>query len=893
MHPEKIFTMEKHYNFKEVENKLYDFWEKNGFFFADVDEQKTPFVIVIPPPNVTGVLHMGHMLNNTLQDVLIRRKRMEGYNACWVPGTDHASIATEAKVVKWIKQEKNLNKSDISRDEFLEYAWQWTKKHGGIILQQLRKLGASCDWRRTTFTLDEHYYKSVIKVFCELYREGLIYKGKRMINWDPVGLTALSDEEVIHKETNGNLYYVKYPLKDSDGFITIATTRPETILADTAVAVNPNEKKKKNLVGKTAVIPIVNREVPIIADDYIDPEFGTGALKVTPANDPNDYEIGLRHNLPVVEILNPEGTLNENALHYQGKDRFVVRKEIVEELKQLGLQEKIEPIKHKVGHSERTDAVVEPMLSEQWFVKMKPLAEKALQVVEEGEVSIIPKRFIGVYKHWMENIRDWCISRQLWWGHRIPAYYLPDGRVVVGETKEIAYNEAKKLGFNGSIDELKQDEDVLDTWFSSWLWPIAVFNGILDPENPDFKYFYPTDVLITAPEILFFWVARMIMAGLHFTGKKPFHTVYLHGIVRDKLRRKMSKSLGNSPDPLKLIEKYSADGVRMGMLLSAPAGNDLLFDEKLCEQGRNFTNKIWNALRLVKIIETKTSEEAEQKEYEKITIEWMENFLILKALEIEELINKYNFSEAIKKLYSAIWDDFFSWFLEIMKPAQEINRQSYDKIVSLFEQWLMLLHPFMPFITEEVWQNLRPRKKEEALIVAQLPDFNKNYDEKIIAEFEAVKKVITILRDFVRKYKISKDTSIKIVTKNKQLAEKYVSVIGRFANIDIQFAEEFPERSLNFVVYAIDSSGNRIQEYEFAIVVADLNINFEEEYKKLDKELKRLTKFLSGIEKKLNNPKFIERAKPEIVEKERQKYEGTKHKIRSLQEQMNKIENLL
>ncbi len=881
--------MEKHYNFREVENRLYDFWEKQGFFYSDPDPTRKPYTIVIPPPNVTGVLHMGHMLNNTLQDVLIRRKRMEGFNACWVPGTDHASIATEAKVVKMLK-EKGIEKKDLTREEFLKYAWEWTEKYGGIILKQLRKLGASCDWRRTRFTLEKDLYDSVIKVFCLLYDKGLIYRGKRMINWDPVGQTALSDEEVIYEETRGYLYYVKYPVVGEENkFITIATTRPETILADTAVAVHPEDERYKELVGKKALIPIVNREVPIIADDYIDPEFGTGALKVTPANDINDYEIGQRHNLEIIEILNFDGTLNENALHYQGKDRFVVKKEIVEELKSLGLLEKIEEITHKVGYSERTKAVVEPMLSEQWFVKMKPLAEPALKIVLENQVRIIPERFKNVYKHWMENIRDWCISRQLWWGHRIPAYYLPDGKIVVAETKELAYEKAKKLGFQGTIDELKQDEDVLDTWFSSWLWPITVFNGILEPDNPDFRYYYPTDDLITAPEILFFWVARMIMAGLEFTGKEPFHTVYLHGIVRDKLRRKMSKSLGNSPDPLELIDKYGADGVRMGMLLAAPAGNDLLFDEALCEQGRNFANKIWNALRLVKLLEEKIDKNKTSQDYEKIAVAWMQNKINSLGTELDKELRNYRFSEALKKLYSVIWNDFFSWFLEILKPKHNelLSSEIYEKMLTLFEELMTLLHPFMPFITEEVWQNLRQRKQGESLMITPLKEYSRiNIDEKLLQEYEEVKNIISSLRGFLQKYQLKKDTPLLLFAKENatDFFTKYISTISRFIALqEVRFTNDFPQKTLRFLT----------RSYEYGVFVEELPIDFASELKKLQKEKTRLEKFLAGIEKKLNNPKFLQNAKPEIVAKEKEKFEGVGKQIKALKDQIRQIQEIL
>lgn len=703
------------YNPEGIESKWYQYWLEFGFFHSTPDERE-PYTIVIPPPNVTGVLHMGHMLNNTIQDILVRRARMLGKNACWVPGTDHASIATEAKVVAYLAK-KDIKKSDLTREEFLDYAWKWTRKHGGIILEQLKKLGASCDWERTAFTMDEIRSKSVIHVFVDLYEKGKIYRGIRMVNWDPKAKTALSDEEVIFKEQNGKLYYVKYKIEGEENYAVVATTRPETILGDTALCIHPDDAKNAHLKGKRVIVPIVNRSIPVIEDEYVDMEFGTGCLKVTPAHDVNDYMLGEKHHLPAIDIFNDDGTLNENGAPYTGMDRFEVRKQIEKDLQSAGLLEKVEPYVNKVGFSERTDVPIEPKLSTQWFLKMKELAKPALDAVINDEIKLYPPKFKNTYWHWMENVKDWCISRQLWWGHRIPAYYLPDGSFVVAEAKEEAYQKAlKKVDYPLTIDDLKQDEDCLDTWFSSWLWPISVFDGILHPDNPDIQYYYPTDDLVTAPEILFFWVARMIMAGYEYRGEKPFKNVYLTGIVRDKLGRKMSKSLGNSPDPLDLIQKYGADAVRMGMLLCSPAGNDLLFDESLCEQGRNFNNKIWNAFRLIK---GWTIAEIEQPTASVKAVEWFESQLNKSLAEIDDLFAKYRLSEALMVAYKLFWDEFASWFLEIIKPAyqQPIDKITYEAAIHFFETLLKILHPFIPFITEELWQNLTERKEGESIMI--------------------------------------------------------------------------------------------------------------------------------------------------------------------------------
>ena len=724
------------YNPANVEDKWYKYWMDNGYFHSVPDERES-YSIVIPPPNVTGVLHMGHMLNNTIQDVLIRRARMKGYNACWVPGTDHASIATEAKVVAKLKEE-GIAKADLSRDEFLKHAWDWTHKHGGIILEQLKKLGASCDWDRTKFTMDDDMSESVTKIFIDLYNKGLIYRGYRMVNWDPEAKTTVSDEEVIHVEKNGKLYYLRYQIEGSDDFVTIATTRPETILGDTAICINPNDERFSHLKGKKVIVPIANRSISIIEDDYVDIEFGTGCLKITPAHDPNDKEIGEKHQLDVIDIFNDDATLNAHGLHYEGKDRFVVRKEIVKELEALGNLVKVEDYQNKVGTSERTGAIIEPKVSIQWFLKMKDLAEPALKAVMEDDVKLVPQKFKNTYRHWMENVRDWNISRQLWWGHRIPAFFYgdnPNDFVVAKTIEEAVPLASEKTGKKLTVADLKQDEDALDTWFSSWLWPISVFDGIRNPENEEINYYYPTRDLVTAPEILFFWVARMIIAGYEYRGEKPFENVYLTGIVRDKQGRKMSKSLGNSPDPIGLMKKYGADGVRVGMLLTSPAGNDLPFDEDLCEQGRNFSNKIWNAFRLVKGWEV--SDKIDQPESAKQAVKWFDAKLDKVLHDLERSYKGYRISEALMTTYKFIWDDFSSWYLEMVKPAYQspIDAKTYEQTIVNFEKIVKILHPFMPFISEEIWQLMGDRTKEEALIVSPWPEFS-NAKEKLVNEFE-------------------------------------------------------------------------------------------------------------------------------------------------------------
>jgi valyl-tRNA synthetase len=745
----------QHYKADIVENKWYKIWLEKKYFHSEPNE-KEPYTIVIPPPNITGILHMGHVLNNTLQDILIRRARMLGYNACWVPGTDHASIATEARIVANLKS-KGIDKHSLTRDEFMKYAWEWKEKHGGIILEQLKKLGASCDWDRTTFTMDDHYYKSVIHVFVDLYNKGLIYRSHRMVNWDPLALTALSDEEVIYKKTNSKLYYVKYFLTDDSGYLTIATTRPETILADTAVAVNPNDDRYKHLIGKYVYVPLVKREIPIIADQYVDPEFGTGCLKVTPAHDLNDYEIGKKHNLEIIDIFTPDARLNENAKFLIGQDRFEARENIIPLLEKEGNLTKIEDYENNVAYSERTDVPIEPRLSLQWFLKVEELSKPAMQVVLDGTIKFYPDKFINTYRHWMKNIKDWCISRQLWWGHRIPVWYLPNGEFVVAHNEEEAYTLALKKNPNLKKIELHQDDDVLDTWFSSWIWPIAVFNGILQPNNEDINYYYPTNDLVTAPEILFFWVARMIMAGLEYRKQVPFYNVYFTGIVRDKLGRKMSKSLGNSPDPLDLIDKYGADGVRMGMLFSSPLGNDLLFDEALCEQGRNFANKIWNALRLVKmwkIDPVKPTDTINVK-----SISWFNEQLKASIIEINHYFDEYRISDALKSVYKTIWDYFCSWYLELIKPnyGEPVDANTYNSTINFFKTLMQLLHPFMPFITEEIWHLLQDNYNiDDTIMLTPWPTAD-SYDENIINDINFIFEFISTVRSLKAQYNITKE----------------------------------------------------------------------------------------------------------------------------------------
>ncbi|TBW27566.1 valine--tRNA ligase [Gramella sp. KN1008] len=869
------------YNAKRVEDKWYGYWMKNNYFHSEVDERE-PYTIVIPPPNVTGVLHMGHMLNNTIQDVLVRRARLKGYNACWVPGTDHASIATEAKVVAKLKNE-GIDKKDLSRDEFLQHAWDWTHKHGGIILQQLKKLGASCDWERTKFTMDEDMSASVIKVFVDLYEKGLIYRGYRMVNWDPQAKTTLSDEEVIYEERNGKLYYLKYKIEGSDEFLTIATTRPETILGDTAICINPNDERFQHLKGKKAIVPICNRTIPIIEDEYVDMEFGTGCLKVTPAHDENDKNLGDKHNLDVVDIFNDDATLNHYGLHYEGKDRFVVRAEIVEELELSGFLAKVEDHVNKVGTSERTGAVIEPKLSDQWFLKMKELAKPALDAVLGDDINLVPDKFLNTYRHWMENVRDWNISRQLWWGHQIPAYYYGEGKndFVVAETSQEALEKARKASGNESLEatDLTQDKDALDTWFSSWLWPMSVFNGILEPENEEIKYYYPTNDLVTAPEILFFWVARMIMAGYEYRGEKPFKNVYLTGIVRDKQRRKMSKSLGNSPDPLGLIEQYGADGVRVGMLLSSPAGNDLMFDEDLCKQGSAFSNKIWNAFRLVKGWDV--DEDIAQPETARIAVEWYSSRFQNTLREIEDHYSKYRISDALMATYKLVWDDYCSWFLEMVKPGygEPIDVKTYKAVIAILEDNLKILHPFMPFVTEEIWQEITERTPEEALIIAKWPE-EKSFDETIIKEFAHAAEVIAGVRKIRKDKNISFKNEIDLsVLNNENTSKTFDPVISKMGNIpNLEYVTGSVDGALSFRV--------RSNEYFIPIVGA---IDVEAEKKKIEEELSYTEGFLKSVEKKLSNERFVNNAPEKVVAIEKAKKADAEAKIEALKASLKNL----
>jgi len=872
-------ALAKTYNPIDTEDKWYQHWLTQDFFSAHPNPEKEPYTIVIPPPNVTGVLHMGHMLNNTIQDVLIRKARMEGKEACWVPGTDHASIATEAKVVKMLK-DQGIDKQDITREEFLKHAWAWKEKYGGIILEQLKKLGASCDWNRTRFTMEEDLSKQVLKVFVDLYNKGYIYRGVRMVNWDPEGRTALADDEVIYKENKGKLFYVKYRLENTENqFITIATTRPETILGDTAVCVHPEDERYQDLIGKKAIIPLVNRTVPIIADDYIDPEFGTGCLKVTPAHDLNDYEIGLRHNLEVVDTINDDGTMSEAAGFYVGEDRFVVRKKIINDLKELGQLISVEEITNKVGHSERTDAVIEPKLSTQWFVRMKDLTPKALEKVEDNTIKLHPPKFKNMYRSWMENVRDWCISRQLWWGHRIPAYFLPNGEFVVAETAKEALKLAQEKDPQLTAQDLRQEEDVLDTWFSSGLWPISVFNGLLDPENEEIKYFYPTNVLVTAPEILFFWVARMIISGYEYRDQQPFSDVYLTGIVRDKLRRKMSKSLGNSPDPLELIKQYGADGIRTGMLFSSPAGNDLLFDEKLCEQGRNFCNKIWNAFRLIKGWEI-VDKEAENSNL--VAIEWMENKLNEALTQLEDHYQKYRMSDALMTVYKLIWDNFCSWYLEMIKPpyGQPIDHETYDKTIVILEKLMKILHPFMPFITEEIWHQITERTEKDCIIVADYPK-PVPFDETILKDANQIFEVVTALRNTRNSKGISpkQELILYIKTDENSIYEKFKMTIKKLANISaISYTPKAVEKTVSFLV--------KVDEFFIPI---EGQIDTEAERQKIEKELQYTKGFLKGVEKKLSNERFVNNAPAKVVENERQKQADALAKIETLEKSLKAL----
>ena len=860
------------YDPTKTEDKWYSYWMENGYFHSEPDERE-PYTIVIPPPNVTGVLHMGHMLNNTIQDVLVRRARMQGYNACWVPGTDHASIATEAKVVNKLKEE-GVQKWDLSRDEFMEHAWEWTHKHGGIILEQLKKLGASCDWERTRFTMEDDLSDAVIDVFIDLYEKGLVYKGHRMVNWDPSALTAVSDEEVNHKEVQSKLYYVKYQVEETEEWLTIATTRPETILGDTAICINPNDERFTHLHGKRAIVPMVNRSIPIILDDYVDMEFGTGCLKVTPAHDENDYNLGQKHDLETIDILNPNGTLSEAAQFYVGEDRFVVRKKIAKDLDASGNLVKIEDYMNKVGYSERTDAIIEPRLSEQWFVSMKKLAAPALEHVLNGNVQFHPPKFINTYKHWMENVRDWCISRQLWWGQRIPVWYAPSGEFVVAKTVEGAIEKFSEKGETYSASDLKQEEDVVDTWFSSWLWPISVFDGFRNPDNPDIKYYYPTNDLVTAPEILFFWVARMIMAGNEYQNDVPFKNVYLTGIVRDKQRRKMSKSLGNSPDPLELIKEFGADGVRVGMLLSSPAGNDLLFDEGLCLQGRNFSNKIWNSFRLIKGWEI--DENLEQPAEAKIAIEWFHSRFSKELEVLDDHYSKFRLSDALMTTYKLVWDDFCSWYLEMVKPAYQkpIDRATLDATVEILEKLLKVLHPFTPFITEEIWDNMGERTKEDRMIVAPWPKIEA-VDENLLSGFENAEKAIMEIRRIRNEKQIAPKEKLNLLVKG-DYNDKFNPVIQKLANLEsIESASEAPASAAGFVVKGV----------EFFVPLEGL-VDASEEKEKLEKELDYTKGFLNSVNKKLSNERFVSGAPEQVVQAEKNKKADAEAKIKALEEQL-------
>ena len=879
------------YNPADVEGKWYQYWLDHKLFSSKPDGRE-PYTVVIPPPNVTGVLHMGHMLNNTIQDILVRRARMMGKNACWVPGTDHASIATEAKVVNRLAQQ-GIKKTDLTREEFLKHAWAWTEEHGGIILKQLRKLGASCDWDRTAFTMDETRSKSVIKVFVDLYNKGLIYRGVRMVNWDPKALTALSDEEVIYKEEHSKLYYLRYYVADDDmsgetgaegeivhrdaqgrRYAVVATTRPETIMGDTAMCINPADPKNQWLKGKKVIVPLVGRVIPVIEDSYVDIEFGTGCLKVTPAHDVNDYMLGEKYNLPSIDIFNDNGTLSEAAGLYVGMDRFDVRAQIEKDLDAAGLLEKVEAYTNKVGFSERTNVAIEPKLSMQWFLKMQHFADMALPPVMNDELKFYPAKYKNTYRNWLENIKDWCISRQLWWGHRIPAYYLPKGGFVVAETPEQALDLAKeKTGdANLKMEDLRQEDDCLDTWFSSWLWPISLFDGINNPGNEEIKYYYPTADLVTGPDIIFFWVARMIMAGYEYMGDMPFRNVYFTGIVRDKIGRKMSKSLGNSPDPLELIEQFGADGVRMGMMLAAPAGNDILFDEALCEQGRNFNNKIWNAFRLVKGCQVA---DIEQPEYAKLATEWFDSMLAKTAEEVNDLFGKYRLSEALMAVYKLFWDEFSSWYLEMVKPAygQPIDKVTYEKTLAFFETLLKLLHPFMPFITEELWQHIYDRQPGESIMTQTLVK-DMPYNEALIAQFEAVKEVISGIRTIRLQKNIAQKEALALEVTGENPVAGFGSVIAKLCNLsEIKQVETKSEGAAAFMVGTT----------EYAVPLGNL-INVEEELKKLEADLKYQEGFLQSVMKKLSNEKFVSKAPANVIEMERKKQADAETKIAALKE---------
>ena len=873
------------YSPKEVEAKWYKYWIDHKLFASKPDNRQ-PYTVVIPPPNVTGVLHMGHMLNETIQDILVRRARMEGKNACWVPGTDHASIATEAKVVARLA-EKGIKKTDLTREEFLRHAWEWTDEHGGIILKQLRRLGASCDWNRTAFTMDETRSRSVIRVFVDLYNKGLIYRGVRMVNWDPKAQTALSDEEVIYKEEHSKLYYLRYfvvdPQEGSKKYAVVATTRPETIMGDTAMCINPNDEKNAWLKGKRVIVPLVGREIPVIEDEYVDTEFGTGCLKVTPCHDPNDYMLGEKHGLESIDIFNDDGTISEAAGMYVGMDRFDVRRQIAQDLESAGLMEKVEDYTNKVGFSERTNVAIEPKLSMQWFLKMKHFADIALPPVMNDEIKFYPAKYKNTYRHWLENIKDWCISRQLWWGHRIPAYYLPKGGFVVAETIDEAVSLARAKSGDDSLcaADLRQDEEALDTWFSSWLWPISLFNGILQPEgNSEFSYYYPTADLVTGPDIIFFWVARMIMAGYEFAGKMPFRNVYFTGIVRDKLGRKMSKSLGNSPDPLKLIDEYGADGVRMGMMLAAPAGNDILFDEALCEQGRNFCNKIWNAFRLVE--GWNVDDGAQQPETARVAVEWMNARLRKGEAELADLFSKYRISEALMEVYHLFWDEFSGWYLEMVKPAygDPVDGATFKATLAVFEKLVRMLHPFMPFITEEIWQHISPRTDGQSIMYSVVePEPYTAGDKDILDDIETVKQIVTGVRAVRAEKNIAPREQLQLNVVNAAVGDSYVPVVRKMAKVsEITTVSAKDALSSSFIVGTV----------EYAVPLGNL-IDVEAERAKANAELEHLEKFLAQIEKKLSNEKFTAHAPEKVVEMERKKLSDTQSKIATLQETLKNL----
>ena len=864
------------YNPSDVEAKWYGYWIEHKLFASKPDGRE-PYTIVIPPPNVTGVLHMGHMLNNTIQDILVRRARLMGKNACWVPGTDHASISTEAKVVAKLAKE-GIKKTDLSREEFLKHAWAWTEEHGGIILKQLRRLGASCDWDRTAFTMDDVRSESVIKVFCDLYDKGLIYRGVRMVNWDPKALTALSDEEVIYKEEHGKLYYLRYKIAGEDGYAVVATTRPETIMGDTAMCINPNDPKNAHLKGKRVIVPLVNREIPVIEDEYVDIEFGTGCLKVTPAHDINDYMLGQKHNLPSIDIFNDNGTISEAAGMYVGMDRFDVREQIAKDLETAGLLEKTEDYTNKVGFSERTDVVIEPKLSMQWFVKTADLARPALDAVMSGKLNFYPSKYKNTYRYWMENIKDWCISRQLWWGHRIPAYYLPDGRFVVAENADAALDKARKLSSNENLQgsDLRQDPDCLDTWFSSWLWPISLFDGIRNPDNEEIKYYYPTNDLVTGPDIIFFWVARMIMAGYEFMGDMPFRNVYFTGIVRDKIGRKMSKSLGNSPDPIELIDRYGADGVRMGLMLAAPAGNDLQFDEALCEQGRNFNNKIWNAMRLVK---GWTVEDKEQSGAATVAVEWFDSMLSSAVEEMNDLFSKYRISDALLTVYKLFWDEFSSWYLELVKPeyGSSIDRKTYECTIAFFEKLCVLLHPFMPFISEEVWHNLKERGEKQSIMTASWPEAGKT-DNALLKAFDQVKMLTSAIRTIRVQKNIPNKESLVLRPESENHDAKFNPALEKMCKLQPIASSEGKGGSMSVM------AGTE----KYMLFIGDA-VNSEEEIRKAEDEIKYLEGFLASVMKKLSNEKFVQNAKPEVVENERKKKADAESKIATLRASISEL----